>query len=58
MPTDPPPLVLLGHLIRDVQEKSECPQEPARTIFLTLSLPGLSFTPGILEGKYKEKLVE
>lgn len=34
------------------------PQDPARTIFLTLSLPGLSFISGILEGKYREKLVE
>lgn len=34
------------------------PGEPARTIFLTLSLPGLSLISGILEGKYREKLVE
>lgn len=40
-----------------IQERSEC-QEPARIFLLTLSLPGLSFIFGILEGKYKEKLVE
>lgn len=53
MPTVPP-LVLLVSLI--YTGKVRVLQEPAR-IILTLSLPGLSFIFGILEGNYKEKLV-
>lgn len=38
--------------------KVQIPQEPARTVLPTLSLPGPRFTSGILEGKPKERLVE
>lgn len=50
-------LSLWALFISNIQERSECPQEPAR-IVLILSLPGLCFISGILEGKSKERLVE
>lgn len=47
-------------LIRYIQEKVRLLQEPVRIILimLLLSLPGLCFASGILDGKSKDRLVE